>query len=542
MASATRPPGYAHIVVVVEENHALSQIIGDPAAPYINSLAAGGALLANYHAVAHPSQPNYFALYAGSTFGVADSGDHQEPDPTLATILQDHGGSFTGYAETGSPRRHNPWESFPEGFSVEKNFSAFPASDLSALPDVAFVIPNLDDDMHDGTVAAGDAWLQTNLGAYAQWALAHNSLLVVTWDEDDSGSDNLIPTILYGAHINVGNYSASYTHYNLLSTLLSTFDLAGPNNAAGAPSIDVFARPAPGNAQVSSAPGLGARSPVYQIAGVGDFNHDGASDVLWRNATTGQLDEWRLVNGQWSRSLDLGSHGADWQVAGIGDFNHDGAQDILFRNASTGQVDEWRMLGGQWNGSIGLGSHGTDWQVAGIGDFDRDGTSDVLWRNSSTGQVDEWRLSNGQWAGSIGLGTHGTGWQVAGIGDFNHDGADDILWRNSTTGQVDEWRMLGGQWNGSIGLGARGPDWQIAAVNDFNADGTSDVLWRNSVTGLIDLWAMRDGQWSSSQAFSGALSGYQIGGTGDFNHDGSGDLLWRNPATGQTHEWLLVPA
>ena len=70
-------PAYSHIVVVVEENHNYDEIIGNTAqAPYINGLAAGGALLSNYDAVAHPSQPNYFALYAGSTFGTTDDNSH----------------------------------------------------------------------------------------------------------------------------------------------------------------------------------------------------------------------------------------------------------------------------------------------------------------------------------------------------------------------------------------------------------------------------------------------------------------------------------
>src|SRR3954451_22858860 len=111
MAASNFMPAYDHIVVVVEENHSFSEIIGNPQVPYINALANGGALLTNYHAVTHPSQPNYFALYAGSTFGVTDSASHAEPDPTLGSILRAAGKTFLGYVEDGSPARHNPWES-----------------------------------------------------------------------------------------------------------------------------------------------------------------------------------------------------------------------------------------------------------------------------------------------------------------------------------------------------------------------------------------------------------------------------------------------
>src|SRR4051794_24946271 len=236
MAASNLMPAYDHIVVVVEENHSFIEIIGNPQAPYINALAGGGALLTNDHALAHPSQPNYLALYAGSTFGVADSGIYNLPDPTLATVLQAGGKSFVGYVEPGSPRRHNPWESFPEGFSVEQSIDAFP-SDFSQLPDVSFIVPNLDDDMHDGTVAQADSWLKAHIDAYAQWAVAHHSSLMVVWDEDDSSAGNLIPAILYGANINPRSYSTTYNHYDILPSLGGSVALTAPHKAANAAGI-----------------------------------------------------------------------------------------------------------------------------------------------------------------------------------------------------------------------------------------------------------------------------------------------------------------
>jgi hypothetical protein len=230
-------PPFAHIVVVVEENHPFSEIVGNPQAPYINSLGSAGVLLTNYHALSHPSEPNYFALYAGSTFGVQDDGNYSEPDPTLATILQGNGESFIGYVESGSPQKHNPWESFPEGMSVERDMSTFPANDFSQLPNVSFVIPNLNDDMHDGTVAQADQWLSINIDAYAQWAVTHQSLVMVVWDEDDGAEGNQVPAILYGANIVPGAYNDAYTHYNLLHTLLDASSLSAPRNAALVPAF-----------------------------------------------------------------------------------------------------------------------------------------------------------------------------------------------------------------------------------------------------------------------------------------------------------------
>jgi Phosphoesterase family len=122
--------------------------------------------------------------------------------PTLATILQAAGKSFIGYVESsGSDMNHNPWECFPEGTTIEQDFSTFPKTDLSTLPTVSFVIPGVNDDMHDGTIAQGDAWLRQNLDAYAQWDKANNSLLVVTWDENSGtagGWTRCVPARLVG--------------------------------------------------------------------------------------------------------------------------------------------------------------------------------------------------------------------------------------------------------------------------------------------------------------------------------------------------------
>jgi hypothetical protein len=114
-------------------------------------------------------------------------------------------------------------------------FSMFPA-DYSKLPEVAFVVPNLNDDMHDGPISQGDQWLHDNLDAYAQWAKAHNSLLIVTWDENDGSSPtNQIATFAVGAHVKAGQTSSQpVTHYSVLRTIEDAFNLTPINNAKNA--------------------------------------------------------------------------------------------------------------------------------------------------------------------------------------------------------------------------------------------------------------------------------------------------------------------
>lgn len=218
IASAGAPPKYDHVVVVIMENHSFEQIFHAPTAPYLQKLARDGALFDHSHGVAHPSQPNYLALFSGSTHGVRDDGVHDIAGPNLAARLRTAGKTFAGYVEAGSPRKHNPWESFADAKRAGKSLAEFPR-DYRRLPAVSFVIPNLRNDMHDGTIGQADAWLKARLGTYANWSRRHNSLLIVTFDEDDYGLENHIFTLFYGAGIRTGRYAERIDHYTLLRTI-----------------------------------------------------------------------------------------------------------------------------------------------------------------------------------------------------------------------------------------------------------------------------------------------------------------------------------
>lgn len=242
-----------HVVVVVMENKAYSQIIGSSSAPYINSLTSGGANLSSSYAITHPSQPNYFALFSGSTQGITDDSCYTpgfSSAPNLASELTASGRTWASYNETlpsqGSTtcnsgtyaRKHNPWFGFANvPTSTAHTFAQFP-TDFSRLPTVSFVTPNLCSDMHDCSVATGDTWLKNNLGAYATWAKTHNSLLLVTFDEDNSLSGNKITTVLYGQPVKAGSASSTkYTHYNVLRTLEDMYGTGHAGQAAGATAI-----------------------------------------------------------------------------------------------------------------------------------------------------------------------------------------------------------------------------------------------------------------------------------------------------------------
>jgi acid phosphatase len=166
--------------------------------------------------------------------------------PNLAAQLRAAGRTFVGYAESlpasgyqgcGSgdyARKHAPWVDFlalPRNLS--QPFSRFPAS-FARLPTVAFVVPNLCNDMHSCSVATGDRWARAHLAPYVQWARTHASLLIVTFDEDDGSSTNHIPTFLVGPMVRPGSYRQVIDHYNVLRTLEEMYGLAPLGEAARA--------------------------------------------------------------------------------------------------------------------------------------------------------------------------------------------------------------------------------------------------------------------------------------------------------------------
>jgi phosphatidylinositol-3-phosphatase len=251
--AATAVPRFDHVVLVMFENKASSQITGS-SAPYFTALAGQGAFFTQSYAITHPSQPNYIALFSGSTQGVTnDDCPKAFSAANLGAQLLGAGLSFAGYSEampsngyTGCSsgtyrRKHNSWVDFSTVPAASNlTYANFP-SDYATLPTVSFVTPDMCHDMHDCSIATGDTWLRTHLDGYAQWAKTHNSLLIVTFDEDNSLSLNHIHTSFVGQHLKVGSYSEKITHYTVLRTIESAYGLAAIGGAGSvAPIADAW--------------------------------------------------------------------------------------------------------------------------------------------------------------------------------------------------------------------------------------------------------------------------------------------------------------
>jgi acid phosphatase len=251
VARAGTVPRPAHVVIVIEENKPFDAVARQS---FLARASQLGVTFTDYRAAQHPSEPNYLAMWSGSTHGLGSDPCPVDlgSSPSFGSQLLDAGRSVAIYSEDlPSPgylgcsagayvRRHNPLASFSATSGAEHNlpFSDFP-TDYAKLPDVAVVVPNLDNDMHDGSVAAGNAWLERHLSGYLDWAQTHDSLLVTTFDEDDKSAGNRVYTSIVGQRVVPGTDATPMTHYRLLHTLEAAFGLPALGEA-GAPVTDIW--------------------------------------------------------------------------------------------------------------------------------------------------------------------------------------------------------------------------------------------------------------------------------------------------------------
>ncbi|MGC1403370.1 MAG: FG-GAP-like repeat-containing protein [Thermodesulfobacteriota bacterium] len=291
--------------------------------------------------------------------------------------------------------------------------------------------------------------------------------------------------------------------------------------------------------------------PYWVIKKTADFNGDGRSDILWRHVSTGDIYLWlmgpdgKTIIGQGDLGTVDPNNPADehnWKIEAVADFNKDGKADILWRNASTGELSLWLMDGITITSKTSLGVVNPNWKIIGVADFDHDHKPDILWRHAVTGEVFVW-LMDGTTIKEIGsLGVVGDlNWQIQEVADFSGDGKADILWRHAVTGEVFVWLINGTTIASQNSLGVVGDlNWKIKGVADFDGDGKADILWRHALSGQTYIWLM-NGLSVASMESPGLVSdlNWKIKGVADFDGDGKADILWRHAVTGEVFLWLM---
>jgi phosphatidylinositol-3-phosphatase len=259
-------PTFSHVVVLVEENHSYSEVMGNSSMPYFNSLASQYGLATQYFANAHPSLPNYMVLTTGLTETLDDNFAGTISDDNVVRELVKAGKTWKSYAESlPSPgyvggdsslyvRRHNPFTYLSDvqnDSSQAANIVPFTqfAADLAnnALPQYSFIAPNVMDDAHDGSLAQADAWLQTNIAPLlASSAFQSGGLLIITFDEgnpsDVMHGGGQVATLIISSTAKKGFQSQIlYQHQSVLRLVLSGSGIETfPGTLATAPDMTEF--------------------------------------------------------------------------------------------------------------------------------------------------------------------------------------------------------------------------------------------------------------------------------------------------------------
>ena len=239
-----------HVFVIVMENHSAYEALGGQ---YTALLASRYGLAENYHAVSHPSVPNYLALTSGSTWGVTDDSYRVLPKNDVGSQLSRAGVTWRAYMEglTGAGCLHSPVPYDPghNPFAFYGGLcpsNVVPLTGLSAdlagsAPRFVWITPDRCHDTHDCAVSVGDDWLRQEvplITGSAAWR--SNGVLFITWDEDDGSADNRVLTLVLTPGGGHRSSQRRYTHYSLLASVEDLLGVGRLGEAAhAAPMTDL---------------------------------------------------------------------------------------------------------------------------------------------------------------------------------------------------------------------------------------------------------------------------------------------------------------
>ena len=262
----SRVPQLGHVVLVVEENHSYSEVIGNSAMPYLNSLVSQYGLATQYYADTHPSIGNYFMLTTGQIVTNVDTFAGVVSVDNIVHELIASGKTWKSYAESipshgyiggdqyPYAKRHNPCSYFTDVVNSTTQVQNLVSgtqfdTDVSnnQLPNFSFVAPNLLDDAHDGTLQVADAWLQAHIDPLIKSSsFQQDGLLIVTFDESDTTDTThgggQVATLIISPKARAGYKSTTlYQHESTLRLILNALSVpVYPGAASTAPDMGEF--------------------------------------------------------------------------------------------------------------------------------------------------------------------------------------------------------------------------------------------------------------------------------------------------------------
>jgi hypothetical protein len=270
------------------------------------------------------------------------------------------------------------------------------------------------------------------------------------------------------------------------------------------------------NSTLAGSSALGQVGSEWGFVAIGNFNLDDPSDMLLRNSTSGAFQAYEIVDNNIISSNSMGAVGMSWQVMGFGifgPFSGSGETDMMLRDANTGNIQAYDIFDNEIVDSAPLGAIGLEWQFSGIGNFGSSGNSDLLVRNSNTGELVVHNIGINEFTGSESLGTIGLAWQFSGVGNFSSNPDEsDLLLRNSNTGELLLYNISNNEITGPESLGTIGLEWQFAGVAPVHNAISSDLVLRNVNTGAFQVYNIANNHLTGSAPLGAVGTAWQLGG------------------------------
>jgi VCBS repeat protein/fibronectin type III domain protein len=229
---------------------------------------------------------------------------------------------------------------------------------------------------------------------------------------------------------------------------------------------------------------------------------DQRPSVFWFNGTNGIVETWHMqgINVIDTRQVNLVSTDTHWKIAGTGDLNGDGYSDIVWRHDTQGWLAYWTLVNNTVT-STGLLSitqnSDLNWAIKGLGDVNGDGYADLIWQHTN-GSIAVWTMRGATVLTTTLFSISGTGdpnWKIAAVADLNKDGKKDLIFQHATGGWLAVWFVNGTQITRinylSINQQAD-TNWKIQAAGDIDGSGVPKIIWRHQTQGWVAAWTMND--------------------------------------------------